>query len=199
MDLSVSDRLCRVIDEGQWHCPLITDIQCLTILHSLPLIHGGTDRIIWKLDGGTFSIGSYTIFCTAGPKVDWSSLLVGRFKIPHHNFILFGFSWEAVHYGQTVDCSRELERVCYVVGVLNLIPTYSSDVLIHGSVCGRSGGGPSFLGQTESGAWISLGQQLSGVVNMWCIWPIGPSWLHVCIEFGRIATTGFSSKHIAPL
>ncbi|KAL0448195.1 UNVERIFIED_CONTAM: LINE-1 reverse transcriptase [Sesamum latifolium] len=94
---------------------------------------------------------------------------------------------------------KELERACYVVGGLNLTPTYSSDVLIHGNVCGRLGGGPGFLGRTESGAWISLGQQLSGVVSMWCIWPIGPSWLHVCIEFGRNATTGFSSKHTVPL
>ncbi|KAL0445479.1 UNVERIFIED_CONTAM: hypothetical protein Slati_1675800 [Sesamum latifolium] len=90
MDLSTSDRLCKVIHEGQWQWPVTTDIDCLTILHSLPAIHGDTDKIIWLLDGGNFSTaGAYTVFSPPEPKVDWSSLLLGRFKIPRHNFILW--------------------------------------------------------------------------------------------------------------
>ncbi|KAL0455419.1 UNVERIFIED_CONTAM: hypothetical protein Slati_0881100 [Sesamum latifolium] len=90
MNLSVLDRLYEVIHEGHWQWPVTTDINCLTILHSLPVIHGDTDKIIWSLDGGHFSTaGAYTIFSPRGPKVGWSSLLLGRFKTSRHNFILW--------------------------------------------------------------------------------------------------------------
>ncbi|KAL0401934.1 UNVERIFIED_CONTAM: LINE-1 retrotransposable element O protein [Sesamum latifolium] len=40
--------------------------------------------------GGSFSsAATYDVFCPPGPKVGWSSLLVGTFKIPRHRFILW--------------------------------------------------------------------------------------------------------------
>ncbi|KAL0386410.1 UNVERIFIED_CONTAM: hypothetical protein Slati_4557400 [Sesamum latifolium] len=40
--------------------------------------------------GGSFSSSAaYAIFSPPGPKVGWSSLLVGTFKIPRHRFILW--------------------------------------------------------------------------------------------------------------
>ncbi|KAL0439814.1 UNVERIFIED_CONTAM: hypothetical protein Slati_2464400 [Sesamum latifolium] len=41
-------------------------------------------------DGGSFSsAAAYDVFHPPGPKVDWSSLLVGSLKIPRHRFILW--------------------------------------------------------------------------------------------------------------
>ncbi|KAL2240812.1 UNVERIFIED_CONTAM: hypothetical protein Sindi_0722400 [Sesamum indicum] len=52
LGLDESTKLNTVIDEGQWHWPLITDLECLQLIHTLPQIHGGDDRIIWRfLDG----------------------------------------------------------------------------------------------------------------------------------------------------
>ncbi|KAL0444872.1 UNVERIFIED_CONTAM: hypothetical protein Slati_2209900 [Sesamum latifolium] len=40
--------------------------------------------------GGSFSSSAaYAVFSPPGPKVSWSSLLVGAFKIPQHRFILW--------------------------------------------------------------------------------------------------------------
>ncbi|KAL2237644.1 UNVERIFIED_CONTAM: hypothetical protein Sindi_0956100 [Sesamum indicum] len=44
-----SARLSTVISEGEWQWPSITDFECLEITHGLPTIHGGEDRIIWRL------------------------------------------------------------------------------------------------------------------------------------------------------
>ena len=41
-----STKLSSVIDGGQWHWPLITDLECLQITYTLPQIHGGDDMII---------------------------------------------------------------------------------------------------------------------------------------------------------
>ena len=38
--------LNSVIHENQWQWPLITDMECLEITHTLPRIDGGSDRII---------------------------------------------------------------------------------------------------------------------------------------------------------
>ncbi|XP_011102286.1 uncharacterized protein LOC105180318 [Sesamum indicum] len=47
LGLRTADKLSSVIMEGQWHWPLIMDIECLEILHALPIIHGEKDCIIW--------------------------------------------------------------------------------------------------------------------------------------------------------
>ncbi|KAL0342675.1 UNVERIFIED_CONTAM: hypothetical protein Scaly_1930100 [Sesamum calycinum] len=50
----------------------------------------GTDRIIWKSNDGSFTImAAYALFHPPGPKVGWSSLLLGPFKIPKNCFILW--------------------------------------------------------------------------------------------------------------
>ncbi|KAK4395894.1 hypothetical protein Sango_1743700 [Sesamum angolense] len=72
------------------HWPLLTDLESLEILHSLPTIDGGSDRIEWQLDGGVFITGATSaLFAISGPKVAWSLLLLGSFKIPRNNFILW--------------------------------------------------------------------------------------------------------------
>ncbi|KAL0434078.1 UNVERIFIED_CONTAM: LINE-1 retrotransposable element O protein [Sesamum latifolium] len=82
--------LSTVIQDGSWHWPPITNMESIDITHCLPAIHGGQDRILWTGPGASFSsAAAYTIFHPPGPKVDWSSLLVGSLKIPRHRFILW--------------------------------------------------------------------------------------------------------------
>ncbi|KAL0449532.1 UNVERIFIED_CONTAM: hypothetical protein Slati_1509600 [Sesamum latifolium] len=82
--------LNTVIVEGNWGWPLITNMESIEITHSLPSIHGGADRILWKGTGGSFfPAAAYDVFHQPGPKVGWSSLLMGTFKIPRHRFILW--------------------------------------------------------------------------------------------------------------
>ncbi|KAL0439828.1 UNVERIFIED_CONTAM: LINE-1 retrotransposable element O protein [Sesamum latifolium] len=87
---SATALLSTVIVDGNWGWPSITNMESIEITHSLPLIHGGADRILWKGTGGSFSpAAAYDVFHPLGPKVGWSSLLVGTFKIPRHLFILW--------------------------------------------------------------------------------------------------------------
>ncbi|KAL0444961.1 UNVERIFIED_CONTAM: hypothetical protein Slati_2218800 [Sesamum latifolium] len=75
---------------GDWSWPSITNMESIGITHHLPPIHGGNDCIQWTGRGGSFSsAAAYDVFCPPGPKVGWSSLLVGTFKIPRHRFILW--------------------------------------------------------------------------------------------------------------
>ncbi|KAL0455436.1 UNVERIFIED_CONTAM: hypothetical protein Slati_0882800 [Sesamum latifolium] len=84
-----TDLLNAVIRDGAWSWPLITNIESVEIIHSLPIIFGGEDRIVWAAPRGMFtSASAYAIFCPPGPKVG-SSLLLGNFKIPRHRFILW--------------------------------------------------------------------------------------------------------------
>ncbi|KAL0284526.1 UNVERIFIED_CONTAM: hypothetical protein Sradi_7195000 [Sesamum radiatum] len=70
--------------EGTWHWPHITDMESIQITHSLPIIHGGRDRITWIGPGGAFSSpAAYAVFTPPGPAV------TGTFKIPRHRFILW--------------------------------------------------------------------------------------------------------------
>ncbi|KAL0444936.1 UNVERIFIED_CONTAM: hypothetical protein Slati_2216300 [Sesamum latifolium] len=89
-DTSITALLIMVIEEGQWCWPPITNMKSIEITHSLPTIHGGADRILWKGTGSSFSpSAAYEMFHPPGPKVGWSLLLVGGFKIPRHRFILW--------------------------------------------------------------------------------------------------------------
>ncbi|KAL0433837.1 UNVERIFIED_CONTAM: hypothetical protein Slati_2718000 [Sesamum latifolium] len=95
-----SASLASVIREGEWAWPQITDIACLQIIYSLPPIHGDRDRIIRKLDNGIFSPSTvYNFISPSSPKVDWSSLLMGRFKIPRQLYPMVGYLREIVHFG----------------------------------------------------------------------------------------------------
>ncbi|KAL0288866.1 UNVERIFIED_CONTAM: hypothetical protein Sangu_2639000 [Sesamum angustifolium] len=94
------DKLSVVIKDGQWNWPLITDIACLEITHMLPPIFEGPDRISWKSKDGYFNTSiAYELFHPPGPKVLWSSLLMGSFKIPKNCFILWLLSWgDCLHW-----------------------------------------------------------------------------------------------------
>ncbi|KAL0289735.1 UNVERIFIED_CONTAM: hypothetical protein Sradi_7066500 [Sesamum radiatum] len=82
--------LSTVIWEDTWVWPHITDMESVDITHDLPAIHGGQDQILWIGPRGAFSsAAAYDVFRPPGPTVDWSSLLVGTFRIPRHRFILW--------------------------------------------------------------------------------------------------------------
>ncbi|KAK4384148.1 hypothetical protein Sango_3086900 [Sesamum angolense] len=69
---------------------MITDIACLEITHMLPLISEVQDRISWKSNDDSFNtLTAYELLHPPGPKVVWSSLLLGPFKIPKNSFILW--------------------------------------------------------------------------------------------------------------
>ncbi|KAL0455266.1 UNVERIFIED_CONTAM: hypothetical protein Slati_0865800 [Sesamum latifolium] len=88
--LPESALLCTVLMGGDWHWPTITHMESIWITHYLPPIHGGNDCTRWTGRGGSFSsAAAYDIFCPPGPKVGWSSVLVGTFKIPRYRFILW--------------------------------------------------------------------------------------------------------------
>ncbi|KAL2232501.1 UNVERIFIED_CONTAM: hypothetical protein Sindi_1430100 [Sesamum indicum] len=90
LGLDESTKLHVVLDEGQWHWPLITDLECLQITYALPPIHGGEDRIIWRFpEGRPTAQAIYKLIRPPGPKVGWTSLLSGSLKIPRHSFILW--------------------------------------------------------------------------------------------------------------
>ncbi|KAL0400470.1 UNVERIFIED_CONTAM: hypothetical protein Slati_4076900 [Sesamum latifolium] len=85
-----SATLSLVLDNGEWRWPLFTDIACSDSVHLLPPIHPGIDRVTWRSNGGAFSTSSaYDLFRPLGPKVGWSSLLLGSLKIPRNSFILW--------------------------------------------------------------------------------------------------------------
>ncbi|KAK4381822.1 hypothetical protein Sango_2930900 [Sesamum angolense] len=76
--------------DGQWNWPMITDIACLEITYMFPPISEGQDRISWKSNDGSFNTSTaYDLFRQPGPKVVWSSLLLGFFRIPKNCFILW--------------------------------------------------------------------------------------------------------------
>ncbi|KAL0327852.1 UNVERIFIED_CONTAM: hypothetical protein Scaly_2217800 [Sesamum calycinum] len=84
------DKLNVVMANGQWNWPMIIDIACLEITQLLPPILEGTDRMSWKSNDGSFTTTTaYALFHPSGPKVGWSSLLLGPFKIPKNCFILW--------------------------------------------------------------------------------------------------------------
>ncbi|KAL2251949.1 UNVERIFIED_CONTAM: hypothetical protein Sindi_2317200 [Sesamum indicum] len=89
LGLEESAKLSMVISGGEWQWPPITVFKCLEITHTLPTIHGGEDRIVWRFEHGLPTVQAlYRLFDLPGPKVCWSSLLSGSFKIPRHLFIL---------------------------------------------------------------------------------------------------------------
>ncbi|KAL2240826.1 UNVERIFIED_CONTAM: hypothetical protein Sindi_0723800 [Sesamum indicum] len=83
-------------------------------------IHGGDDRINWRLsEGRPTTQALYRFFCPPGPKVGWSSLLSGSLKIPRHNFILWLAIQEKLpttdkpwmtHLGRCILCDEGAEE-----------------------------------------------------------------------------------------
>ncbi|KAL2224649.1 UNVERIFIED_CONTAM: hypothetical protein Sindi_3029000 [Sesamum indicum] len=84
------EKLSSVISAGEWQWPTIMDFECLEITHNRPFILGGEDRVVWRFDGGQPTTQAlYRLFDPPEPKVGWSLLLSGSFKIPRHSFILW--------------------------------------------------------------------------------------------------------------
>lgn len=82
--------LSSVIHEGQWHWPLITDMEYMEIIHTLPRIYGDDDRIVWRYTSGKLTTHDiYRLMSPSGPKLDWTSLLSGSLKILWHMFVLW--------------------------------------------------------------------------------------------------------------
>ncbi|KAL0411497.1 UNVERIFIED_CONTAM: hypothetical protein Slati_3739400 [Sesamum latifolium] len=176
-------------------------MESIEITHSLPIIHGGMDRILWTGPGGSFSsAAAYDMLHPPGPKVDWSSLLVGTFKIPRHRFIL----WLAIlgrlstldkpwlhHLGtdcvlcradtpETHDhlfftCSFASECLHEIRGVVSFHWPYSS--------------------WTTAIRWASARWRGS----MWSMLRTGHYWPHLCIIFGMSGIAVFFSKLRGPL
>ncbi|KAL2225434.1 UNVERIFIED_CONTAM: hypothetical protein Sindi_3020500 [Sesamum indicum] len=117
LGLDESTKLNTVINEGQWHWPLITDLECLQIIYTLPQIHDGDDRIIWRFpDDRPTAQALYRLICPPGPKIGWTSLLSGSLKIPRHCFILWMAIQEKLpttdkpwltHIGGCILCDEE--------------------------------------------------------------------------------------------
>ncbi|KAK4384456.1 putative ribonuclease H protein [Sesamum angolense] len=88
MNIPAAATLSTVIVDGDWCWPLITDMECIEIIHVLPTIHNGSDSILWQgVDFSTKVV--YDIFRSPGPKVGWYSLLLGPCKIPKYSFVLW--------------------------------------------------------------------------------------------------------------
>ncbi|KAK4384184.1 hypothetical protein Sango_3083700 [Sesamum angolense] len=111
-------KLSEVLVDGDWSWPPIMDLECIEILHMLPIIHNGSDSILWR--GGGFSTKTvYDIFRNHGPKVGWYSLLLGPCKIPRYSFVLWmaildklstmDKPWLSHLGGVCVMCGREME------------------------------------------------------------------------------------------
>ncbi|KAL0405114.1 UNVERIFIED_CONTAM: hypothetical protein Slati_3825300 [Sesamum latifolium] len=85
-----ADRLQLMIVDGSWRWPAIPVMGYGEITHDLPLIHGGQDSI--QRNGGNVRLTNgvaYELFQPRGPKVEWSSLLLGPLKIHRNTFILW--------------------------------------------------------------------------------------------------------------
>ncbi|KAL2237569.1 UNVERIFIED_CONTAM: hypothetical protein Sindi_0948600 [Sesamum indicum] len=90
LGLEESAKLSMVISGGEWQWPPIKDFEYLEITHTLPTIHVGEDRIVWRFEHGLPTTQAlYRLFDPPGLKVGWSSLLSGSLKIPRHLFILW--------------------------------------------------------------------------------------------------------------
>ncbi|KAL0457652.1 UNVERIFIED_CONTAM: hypothetical protein Slati_0392400 [Sesamum latifolium] len=79
-----------MIVEGSCRWPAILDLGYVEITHDFPPIHGGQDSIRWN--GGSVHLSNgiaYDLFQPRGPKVGWSSLLLGPLKIHRNTLILW--------------------------------------------------------------------------------------------------------------
>ncbi|KAK4383897.1 hypothetical protein Sango_3109800 [Sesamum angolense] len=89
-------KLSAVLVDGAWSWPLITDMECIEILHLLPTIHNGTDSILWR--GGSFSTKAvYDIFHIPGPQVamaiTWEGYVLCCRELETHEHLFFRCSF----------------------------------------------------------------------------------------------------------
>ncbi|KAL0455556.1 UNVERIFIED_CONTAM: hypothetical protein Slati_0894800 [Sesamum latifolium] len=78
-----------VIVNGDWNWPEILDIHHREIMDELPPL-SETDCILWNSTSGRFTNqDSFQLFQPIAPKVAWYTLLMGSFRIPRNNVILW--------------------------------------------------------------------------------------------------------------
>ncbi|KAK4384385.1 hypothetical protein Sango_3066000 [Sesamum angolense] len=163
------DKLSMVMEDGQWNWPMITDIACLEITHMFPPISEGQDIISWKSNDGSFNTSTaYDLFRLPGPKVVWSSLLLGPFKIPKNCFIL----WLAI-----MGRLSTLDKPCFTTQTVTAFCvrmesqrhtiTFSLHAPIPADVLPLSDSRYHFFGPTVIGNVEFIGRHPDGVESMW--------------------------------
>ncbi|KAK4384260.1 hypothetical protein Sango_3079200 [Sesamum angolense] len=192
------DKLSVVIKDGQWNWPLITDIACLEITYMLPPILEGPDIISWKSKDGSFNTSTaYELFHPRGPKVGWSSLLMGSFKILKNCFIL----WLAImgrlstldkpwlHHigGSCILCRMEYLR--------HMI-TFSFHAPFPAVALPLSDSRSHFHGPTGISNMVFNGRLPDGVESMWLMQHFDLYWLQLSTTYGRNAMQGDSNSVI---
>ncbi|KAL0439716.1 UNVERIFIED_CONTAM: hypothetical protein Slati_2454600 [Sesamum latifolium] len=193
-DTSPTAPLSRVIRDGSWQWPPITDLESIDITHSLPHIHGGQDRVIWTGPRNSFSsAAAYDVFHPPEPKVDWSSLLVGSLKVPRHRFILWlailgrlstlDKPWLQYLGTDCVLCRAVTPETHYH---LFFSCTFALECLreIRTSV--------TFIGRIVVGTRQSGGRRAGGEASMWCMPRTGRFWLPWSIIYGGMEHIFFS-------
>ncbi|KAK4383863.1 hypothetical protein Sango_2740600 [Sesamum angolense] len=99
---SLSAKLSMVIAEGEWRWLPITDMECMEIIHLLPIIHNGNDFIQWRGANFTTKI-AYDIFRLPGPKVGGECVLCHR-EMETHEYLFFQCSFSR-------QCLREMKDI----------------------------------------------------------------------------------------
>ncbi|KAL0348162.1 UNVERIFIED_CONTAM: hypothetical protein Sangu_1044000 [Sesamum angustifolium] len=89
--LPIDTLLSRVMRHGQWNWPTSIDPDFNELATQLPPIYANRpDQIVWRTRSGRFSTQSAcSLFQLNRTKVEWHTLLHGRYKIPKHTFILW--------------------------------------------------------------------------------------------------------------
>ncbi|KAL0444658.1 UNVERIFIED_CONTAM: hypothetical protein Slati_2188500 [Sesamum latifolium] len=151
--------LSRVIRDGSWHWPPIINMESMDITHFLPPIYGGQDRVIWTGPRDSFSFAAaYDVFLPPGPKVDWSSLLVGSLKIPRHR-LSFGWPFLGV-YPPWIGLGYSIWALTVFYAKLahwRLTITCSFCVPLQWSACMKSEPLLFFIGRIVAGTLRSVG------------------------------------------
>ncbi|KAL0286586.1 UNVERIFIED_CONTAM: hypothetical protein Sangu_2728100 [Sesamum angustifolium] len=88
--LPLSSSLSSVIQSNQWCWPASTDADFIGITAQLPPLHpSAADYISWRSSTGKFTfLAAVSLIQPTTPRVSWSVLLQGNFKI-RHGFILW--------------------------------------------------------------------------------------------------------------
>ncbi|KAK4383962.1 hypothetical protein Sango_3104000 [Sesamum angolense] len=190
------DKLSVVIKDGQWNWPMITDIACLEITYMLPPVSEGPDRISWKSKDGAFNTSTaYKLFHPPGPKVFWSSLMMGPFKIPKNCFIL----WLAIKGRlSTLDKPWLHHNGGFCILCPDGVPETHDHLLFHAHFLAAalplSDSRSHYHGPTGNGNMGSNGRHPDGVENMWLTQLINLYWHHLYTTSGRNAIPGAFSN-----
>ncbi|KAL0420941.1 UNVERIFIED_CONTAM: hypothetical protein Slati_3117000 [Sesamum latifolium] len=115
--ISLETKLSVVIHNGTWNWPEILDIQHRDITDTLPPLERA-DRICWNGSNDFTTMEAYHLFQPTGPKVNWSSLLLGPYRIARNCFILWLAILERL---STLDCAwwqgQDRSSVLYARGI----------------------------------------------------------------------------------